>query len=79
MLLPFANRLLKYFPDMFNFEKIGKVASNIIAERTKLNGHSKNHVSVFSQSPLTKERFPLNVVCSIVLVTDSWPPVPAKC
>ncbi|KAK2565310.1 Lithocholate 6-beta-hydroxylase [Acropora cervicornis] len=32
-----------YFPDMFNFEKIGKVASNIIAERTKLNGHSKNH------------------------------------
>ncbi|XP_015764480.1 PREDICTED: cytochrome P450 3A29-like [Acropora digitifera] len=43
LLLPFANRLLKYFPDMFNFEKIGKVASNIIAERTKLNGHSKNY------------------------------------
>ncbi|XP_067037448.1 cytochrome P450 3A8-like [Acropora muricata] len=42
LLLPFANRLLKYFPDMFNFERIGKVACNIIAERTKLNGHSKN-------------------------------------
>ena len=41
MLLPFGDRLLKYFPDPFDFEKIGAVATKIIADRTKVNGHSK--------------------------------------
>lgn len=43
LLFPFASRLLKYFPDALNLDRIGKVASDIIAERTKLNGHSKSH------------------------------------
>ncbi|XP_020604908.1 cytochrome P450 3A8-like [Orbicella faveolata] len=41
LLLPFGDRLLKYFPDPFDFEKIGAVAAKIIADRTKVNGHSK--------------------------------------
>ena len=41
MLLPYGDRLLKYFPDPFDFEKIGAVAAKIIADRTKVNGHSK--------------------------------------
>ena len=41
MLLPFGDRLLKYFPDPFDFEKIGAVAAKIITNRTKVNGHSK--------------------------------------
>ena len=45
VLLPFGNRLLKYFPDPFNFEKIGSVAANIITERTKASGRKEGHVS----------------------------------
>ncbi|KAL9984597.1 hypothetical protein ACROYT_G006909 [Oculina patagonica] len=41
LLIPFGDRLLKYLPDPFNFEKIGAVAANIIAERTKADGNSK--------------------------------------
>ena len=45
VLLPFGDHLLKFFPDPFDFDKIGSVAANIIAERTKANGSSKGHVS----------------------------------
>ena len=45
MLLPFGDYLLKFFPDPFDFDKIGSVAANIIAERTKANGSSNGHVS----------------------------------
>ncbi len=45
VLIPFGDRLLKYIPDPFDFEKIGAVAANIIAERTKANDKSKSHVS----------------------------------
>jgi len=41
LLLPFGDRLSQYLPDPFHFEEIGSVAANIIAERTKANGHSK--------------------------------------
>lgn len=44
-MLPLGDRLLKFFPDPFDFEKIGSVAANIIAERTQANGSSKGHVS----------------------------------
>ena len=37
--------MLKYIPDPFDFDKIGSVAANIIAERTKANGKGKAHVS----------------------------------
>lgn len=47
MLLPLGERLLKFFPDPFDFEKIGSVAANIIAERTKANGSSKGDVSYY--------------------------------
>ena len=50
MLLPFGDRLLKYLPDPFHFKKIGAVAANIIADRTKANGNSKVYVSRSSQS-----------------------------
>jgi len=43
MLLPFGEHILKYLPDPFNMDAIGTVAANIIAERTKANGHSKAH------------------------------------
>ena len=45
MLLPFGDRLFKYIPDPFDFDKIGSVAANIIAERTKANGNGKGRVS----------------------------------
>jgi len=45
VLLPFGEHILRYLPDPFNMEKIGTLAANIIAERTKANGHSKAHVS----------------------------------
>ena len=45
VLLPFGDRLLKYLKDPFNFEKLGAIAANIIAERTKADGNSKVHVS----------------------------------
>ena len=45
VLLPFGEHILKYLPDPFNMDAIGTVAANIIAERTKANGHSKAHVS----------------------------------
>lgn len=43
LLLPFGDHLLKFFPDPFDFDKIGSVAANIIAERTKANGSSEGH------------------------------------
>ena len=49
MLLPFGDRLLKYFPDPFDLEKIGAVAAKIIAERTKPSDNTKVHVSRLSQ------------------------------
>ncbi|XP_022779926.1 uncharacterized protein LOC111321343 [Stylophora pistillata] len=39
LLLPFGDRLFKYLPDPLDFDKIGSVAANIIAERTKANGN----------------------------------------
>ena len=50
VLLPFGDRLLKYLKDPFNFEKLGAIAANIIAERTKAAGNSKVHVSVCKRS-----------------------------
>lgn len=44
VLLPFGDRLLKYLPDPFDFDKIGSVAANIIAERTKENSNSEAQV-----------------------------------
>ncbi|XP_073241136.1 cytochrome P450 3A28-like isoform X4 [Porites lutea] len=41
MLLPFGNLIGKCLPDPLNFNGIGKVAEDIITERTKANGHSK--------------------------------------
>ena len=45
MLLPFGEHILRLLPDPFDFEKIGDVAANIIAERTKENGNNKKGVS----------------------------------
>ena len=46
VLLPFGNLIGKCLPDPLNFNRIGKIAEDIIAERTKANGHSKLHVRV---------------------------------
>lgn len=46
VLLPFGHLIGKCLPDPLNFNGIGKVAEDIIAERTKANGHSKPHVRV---------------------------------
>ncbi|CAH3190591.1 unnamed protein product [Porites evermanni] len=46
MLLPFGNLIGKCLPDPLNFNGIGKVAEDIITERTKANGHSKLNVRV---------------------------------
>lgn len=46
VLVPFGQYVLKYaVPDPFGWDKIGSVAANIIAERTKKNSNSKAHVS----------------------------------
>ena len=47
VLLPFGDRLFKYLPDPLDFDKIGSVAADIIAERTKENGNRKDQVSWF--------------------------------
>ena len=47
VLLPLGDYLIKLFPDPFDFEKIGSIAANIIAERTKANGSSTGHVSYY--------------------------------
>lgn len=47
VLLPFGHHLLKFFPDPFEFNKIGTVAANIIAERTEANGSSEVQVSYY--------------------------------
>ena len=46
VLLPFGNLIGKCLPDPLNFNGIGKIAEDIIAERTKANGPSKLHVRV---------------------------------
>ena len=46
VLLPFGNLIGKCLPDPLNFNGIGKVAEDIITERTKANGHSKLNVRV---------------------------------
>ena len=45
VLIPFGNRLLKYLPDPFHFEKIGTVAADIIAQRAKASVRREGHVS----------------------------------
>jgi len=43
-LVPFGQYVLKYaVPDPFGWDKIGSIAANIIAERTKKNGNSRAH------------------------------------
>ena len=48
--MPFGQYILRYLPDPFGWDKIGSVAANIIAERTKANGNSKAHVSSYPAS-----------------------------
>ena len=36
---------MKYVPDPFNWDKLGSVAANIIAERAAATGNSKAQVS----------------------------------
>ncbi|KAL9984592.1 hypothetical protein ACROYT_G006904 [Oculina patagonica] len=40
-LLPFGELLLQYVPDPFDWDKLGSIAANIIAERSKANGNKK--------------------------------------
>ena len=49
VLVPFGQYILKCIPDPFGWDKVGSVAANIIAERTKANGNSKAHVSGYLQ------------------------------
>lgn len=52
--MPFGEYILKYIPDPFGWDKIGSVAANIIAERTKANGNSKAHVSGDQQQQIVR-------------------------
>ena len=48
VMLPFGAELFKYLPDPFNFDNIGSLAKNIIAERTT---ERKERVSYYSHKP----------------------------
>ena len=45
VLLPFGEHFMKFIPDPFDWDKLGSIAANIIAERSNANGNSKAQVS----------------------------------